>query len=370
MGVSPAFRKVKESMSTVGLSRKHLPVMISIVIIGLILFFILRARASETHYHQASSYVPGKDNQTARKIVIGFHIIDCSSIDLRNGAFNAEFYYWLRYNADGGDAKTIERLDFVNGHLDLQEEQERKRIFDETYVVFKAKGTFRFDPNLRTYPFDSQRLPLQVEHSVYDRDNVVFVDDVKSYARSGHPQQWSLRESLRIPEYEITSVSRSISDIVYNTDFGDYTAPSADSVYSRFSVSLTIERISWPYLFKIILPLCVILLMGYLMFLLPPKEIQGAIAISMSALLSCIAFEVTISQGLPAVGYLITSDKFFIIAYGLLSMNLGASIWAYRLCDANRVGEAQALYALCRRMFPVLFVLSFSYVIIDGFCQL
>jgi hypothetical protein len=253
--------------------------------------------------------------------------------------------------------------------LDVQEEQERKRIADEMYVVVKAKGTFRFEPNLHTYPFDSQQLPIQVEHSVYDRESAVFVDDIKSYARGGHPKQWSVRESLRIPEYELTSVSRNIVDVVYNTDFGDYSAPSADSIYSRFSVSLAIERISWPYLFKILLPLCVILVMGYLMFLLPPKEIQGAIAISMSALLSCIAFEVTISQSLPPVGYLITSDKFFIVAYGLLSINLAASIWAYRLHDTGRAEVAASLYAVCRRMFPVLFLISFSYIVIDGFCN-
>lgn len=350
------------------LSRKYLVVLISTAIIVLISGLILKVKASDTHYHPTAVCVPGKACQNARKIVIGFHIVDCNNIDLRSGAFNAEFYYWLRYNSDQANEKTIERLDFVNGRLELHEEQERKRIADETYVVFKVKGTFRFDPNLRAYPFDSQNLPIEVEHSVYDRESAVFVDDVKSYARGGRTKQWTLRESLRIPEYEIANVARSVSDVLYNTDFGDYTAPSADSVYSRFSVSLTIERISWPYLFKILLPLCVILLMGYLMFQLPPKEIQGAIAISMSALLSCIAFELTISQSLPPVGYLITSDKFFILAYGLLSINLGVSIWAYRLHDSGRTTAALALYAICRRMFPVLFLLSFAYIVVDGFC--
>jgi hypothetical protein len=359
-------------MSRAGmLSRKHLLLMASVAAITLLSFLIFKATASDNSYHQITRcYVPTIESEKARKLVIGLHITDCNNIDLRSGAFNAEFYYWLRYSVDAGDDKTIERLDFVNGRLDLQEEQERKRIGDEIYVVFKVKGTFRFDPNLRTYPFDSQKLPIKIEHSVYDRDATVFVDDIRSYARGGHPKESCLCEALRIPEYKVTTVSRNISDVVYNTDFGDYSAPTADSTYSRFAVSLTIERIYWPYLFKILLPLWVIWLMGYLMFLLPPKEIQGAIAISMSALLSCIAFEVTISQSLPPVGYLITCDKFFIVAYVLLSMNLAASLLAYRLHESDRQSAALALYGACRRMFPILFFLTFAFIALDGFFTL
>jgi hypothetical protein len=301
-------------------------------------------------------------------VTIGFYVSDIHDVDVKACTFGAEFYYWMRHakQKDDAAAKEIETVEFTNGKLDNPpDEQDRKDVGGETYVCWKAQGSFRFQPQLRNYPFDKQRLEIQVEHPKLEIDRVVYEDDRASYERSGEPQQrWGVKGSVDIPEYEIRSVERRSLASRYKTDFGDPESKKEESVYSRFVISITIVRLFGPYFFKIVLPLLVILGMAYLVFWLPPKEIQSATGLAITALLSCIAFDVTVAQNLPSVGYLVVSDKFFMATYFLLFANLCQSVITYHLFEHGKGEFADKWDEVCRWLFPVFYAIAFAYLLI------
>lgn len=315
-------------------------------------------------------------------VTVGFYVAQIHDVDVKAGTFGTEFYYWMRHlsqphekdekstEKDDPDKedKEIERVEFTNGKLDgPPEEFERKRIGKETYVCWKAIGAFRFQPQLRNYPFDRQRLEIQIEHPTLEIERVVYEDDRATYERSGEPKErWGLKGSVEIPEYEIRAVERKTLGSTYKTDFGDPESQKEQSVYSRFVVSITIARLFGPYFYKIVLPLCVILGMAYLVFYLPPKEIQSATGLAITALLSCIAFDVTVAQNLPSVGYLVVSDKFFMATYFLLFGNLCQSVITYNFFENGKSELADKWDRVCRIVFPILYALAFAYLLIEA----
>lgn len=298
-------------------------------------------------------------------VTLGFHIFDVRDVELKGEKFYCDFYMWMRFKApqDPEAAKDVEKLEFMNGQVDTREELDRKKIGDVTYICWRISGTFHFSAKLQKYPFDTQRLEIVIEHPSLEVDQVVYQDDVESYKRSGlRPQVWGVTEGLDIPEFSLREIDRRPLESVYRTDFGDISKPAGScSTYSRFVVAMRFARDFWPYFFKIIIPLIVIMAMAYLVFFLPAKEIQTASGLAITALLSCIAFNITVSQNLPEVGYLVVSDKFFLSTYILLFLTLLQSVLTYAANDAGKdVGKWDRL---SRILFPVLYIGVFAYLL-------
>lgn len=287
---------------------------------------------------------------------MGLHIVAIRSLDVRAQSFYADFYLWFRFaTTDTERAQEIDaKLEAVNGKFESKEEVDRKQVGDQTYVCYRVTGTFYFTATLANYPFDRQSLDLVLENSNLESDSMVFVDDVQSYQRSGAPKHlWGIQPSVSIPEFNIRAVTRSSTLAGYPTTFGDPTRTEADSKYSRFTVSIVIERTYLSYLFKIVIPLLVILAMAYLVFFLPAKDIDSASATVVTALLSCMAFNVAVAQNMPEVGYLVLSDKFFIASYVLLLLTLAETIATYVLDDCGRTELSQRLDRIGIWLFPL-----------------
>ncbi len=302
---------------------------------------------------------------------IGFHIIAIRDVDLHAGTFYADFYYWMvRKKVGNADKdKLVESVEFMNGQVSGNTDPiEQKDVgADLHYACWHAWGTFHFSPDLHYYPFDQQNLEIQVENTDLEREYLVYADDLPSYQRSAAPQRlWGLKDDVSIYQYEIARVERGETTSTYHTDFGDPKAEKAKSDYSRFTVRIVISRTFLPYFYKIMLPLLVILGVAYLVFWLPPREIGTASTLAITALLSCIAFQISVAQSLPDVGYLITSDKFFIMTYMLIFLALVQSLWTYRLFEHGQEEAAHRWDARGRWMYPALYLLAMGYLFADA----
>ncbi|MBI3267924.1 MAG: hypothetical protein HYZ53_02800 [Planctomycetes bacterium] len=300
---------------------------------------------------------------------LGFHIVDIRNVDLKSQSFFADLYMWMRFNqTDEAAAKEIEeKLEVMNGKFDSKEEADRKKIGDETYVCWRVTGTFFFEADLHKYPFDSQRMSIILENSNLEVDSLILADDRTSYERSKAPPNfWGVKEGLHIPEYHLTNVERLLSTSVYSTDFGDPTRPQASSEYARIEIALHFQRDYLSYILKIVVPLIIIIGMAYLVFWLPAEEVGTSSAIAITSLLSCMAYNVAVSQDMPQIGYLVISDKFFIASYILLFITLAETVVTYVLDKNDNPALANRLELASRILFPLASVGVFGLLILGG----
>ncbi|MFM7769687.1 MAG: hypothetical protein ACKO8Q_03955, partial [Bacteroidota bacterium] len=259
-------------------------------------------------------------------------------------------------------------LEYVNG-VDsevnaLQEEIIEIREISENEFYYHGfhKGDFYFSPDFSIYPFDKQCLHISIENTLLAKEDLIILPDFESYTRSGQPSDLlglsddlihQERESFDIYKSEIKSL-----DGIYNTDFGD---PEFDAIstYSRLDTLIYLKRPIIPYITKLIIPLVIILLLVYYVFFLPPDKLDISAGLTVTSLLSAIAFQLAISSELPEIGYITYSDKIFYVCYFLIALSMAQSLYTYYL-DASgeeaKIRSAKRLDIIFRFLFPFLFV--------------
>ena len=94
--------------------------------------------------------------------------------------------------------------------------------------------------------------------------------------------------------------------------------------------------------------------------LLPSDKIDTAAALTVTSLLSAIAFQSSINGDLPEIGYVIYVDKLFYISYFLIAVSMALSLWLFNLDlqsdnPANKE-KSRKILLLARIFFPLIFI--------------
>lgn len=294
--------------------------------------------------------------------------------NFKEGRFYSEFYWWAIFENDslisGFSNDQIVNFEYINGYKTevggiRKEIEEVKNLGNNRfYYTGLHQGEFYFTPEFRMYPFDHQSLAIGIENSLIPIDQLRFVPDSASYLKTSKSRNyWGLSEELintKNSSYNILKTEIFTSSNPYNTNFGDETLPS-ETNFSRITANIVLSRSIAPYISKILIPLVIILLLVYMVFFLPAKKIDIAAGLTVTSLLSAIAFQLSISGELPEIGYIIYVDKIFYTCYFLIAASMALSLYTYYL-DASGVKDqkrkAERIDVICRIVFPLFFVFS------------
>jgi hypothetical protein len=319
-----------------------------------------------------------------RTMRIGFYVNAVREVDWRAQNFLADFYWWIRYPnpASEQDQKLAEALEFVNGNLDVNgklgilehEEQERKTVpgpdGDELYVAYRSVGRFYFEADFRSYPFDRQKLPIVIEHEVLTAEELDLVDDEDSYRRSGGPEErWGLAPTLQVPDLKIERATREFTTQKYRTNFGDPTIRDVATSFARVTFTIEGGRDSGAYLIKILIPLLIILVLAYLVFFVPARELEVAVGLTVTSVLACIAFQLTVADDLPSIGYVVISDRIFHLCYFLIMTAMAETVYTHGLEKRGRESAAAKIERWARYLYPAMFVVGLLLIVTLGLAR-
>jgi hypothetical protein len=318
-----------------------------------------------------------------RRMRVGFYVNAVRDVDWTAESFLVDFYWWIRYPkaASEEDRKLVEALEFVNGNLGVapgaratlleHETQQRKTIpgpnGDEEYVSFRTIGRFYFTADFRTYPFDRQRLPIVIEHEVLTDGELELVDDEESYRDSGvSDQRWGLAPTVSVADLEIDRATRAFTTQEYRTNFGDTTIRERSTRFARVTFTIEATRDSRSYLIKILIPLLIILMLAYLVFFVPARDLDVAVGLTVTSVLACIAFQLTVANDLPNIGYVVTSDRIFHLCYFLIMTAMAETVYTHNLEKRGLERTAARIEQWARYLYPVLFLLGLLAIVAHG----
>jgi hypothetical protein len=314
---------------------------------------------------------------------IGFYVNAVREVDWRAENFLVDFYWWIRYPkpASDQDRRLAEALEFVNGNLGIADEaraeilehetQERKTVpgadGEQMYVAFRSVGRFYFNPDFRMYPFDRQKLPIVIEHEVLTADELELVDDEESYQRAGGPKEhWGLAPTVRVTDLEIERATRAFTTQEYRTNFGDPTIHNVSTSFARVTFTIETARDYGAYLIKILIPLVIILVLAYLVFFVPARHLEVAVGLTVTSVLACIAFQLTVADDLPNIGYIVTSDRIFYLCYFLIMTAMAETVYTHSLEKRGREQAAARIELLARCLYPALLLIGLVVIIAGG----
>ena len=194
------------------------------------------------------------------------------------------------------------------------------------------------DLDLRSYPFDKQTFSMEID-SINSDDNYVFTNWGKSNA-SDH---------LGNEEWDI---------VRFSTNASKFYVPQINTVNSRFSFNFLVQRHIDYYLFRIFVPILLIIILTWLTFFLH-KDYMKRIEIVGANLLLFIAFNFTIASDLPKLGYLTFMDRIMISTFIMTAVIFAYNVYL-RWLDMNEKKElAERLDDLMIWIYPLAYIIGF-----------
>jgi Neurotransmitter-gated ion-channel ligand binding domain/Neurotransmitter-gated ion-channel transmembrane region len=300
------------------------------------------------------SFPPGNHVEVS----IGAYLIDFDDIAEETLTYTVSAYItatWHDPRLSKGSAADLDRaavtvdqiwwpnLEFANEHDPRQTTNTQITIDEDGRVKYEERFTAKLavELDLRRFPFDTQTLPLWIESFRYDRSAVVLTPI---------QGQELVSPGAFLVEWNILGASQRI-------DVDDYNPERRP--YSRYNFEIRVQRRAGFYLWNICLPLVLIATLAWSVFWIAPEDIATRTGISITALLTAIAFSLVIADTRPRVSYITFMDAVFLSAYALIFLAAAGSVVGHVLIRRSGSAEqAETLSKICLWAFPITFLLS------------
>ena len=193
------------------------------------------------------------------------------------------------------------------------------------------------------FPFDDHVLKIGLVTANYGPDEVVLIVDDRI---TGQPSTFT------VPDWSIGPG---------NPRVGTYYFEPQDRDFSRFDYEFGATRHSGYYIWKVLVPLAMIVFMSWLVFWIDPVHFGTQVSISMLSMLSLIAYQFAIGNLLPRVSYLTRVDVFVLGSSILVFLALVEAVTSGALAGRGKQALAHRLDQGSRVVFPVFFVILLTF---------
>ena len=233
-------------------------------------------------------------------------------------------------------------IEFENEQGERHTESRELVIQSDGKVAYSERfqGVFTVDMDLARFPFDQQHLTIHVESFSWSASQVVFEPLLE---KTGYNEEFKTLEWL-------------LHDV--RTEVHEKQEIRAPEAFSEYVYSIEVDRDPGFYLYKIVVPLLIIVAFNWATFWMPGEEASVRMERGVIALLTVVAFHQIVATNLPRIGYLTFMDGVVFIAFASVGLTMLTTIWAQRqehLGNSDRVGK---LDQICRVAFPGVFFLA------------
>ena len=129
--------------------------------------------------------------------------------------------------------------------------------------------------------------------------------------------------------------------------------PSAEGV-PGFYLSIEAKRKSGYFGVKVFIPMLLILAMSWIVFWIDPTQSGTQISVSVTSMLTLIAYLFMVGNSLPRISYLSRLDYFVLGALILVFLSLIEVVITSTLASSGRIEKARKIDWHSRYIFPLL----------------
>ena len=222
------------------------------------------------------------------------------------------------------------------GQLDISERVLRIRHDGTVHHDLNLSVHLAADYDLRRFPFDRQVLELQIESFRWPRDSLRWV---ANQASTG------FADDFEIPEWRITRVGSRLEEKL---------AIRNPVAFDHFVFEIEVARESGFYLWKVMLPLFIIVAISWSVFWMTDEPLAGRSRITATGVLTIVAYQFVVAGDLPRIAYLTLLDKVMIASLVLLAVTVVQSMIVARYQRDDPVG-ATRIDRASRWLFPLVY---------------
>lgn len=270
--------------------------------------------------------------KSAQVVTVGFYPLNVYGVDPATSTFTYDGYIWFRWKGIIDPTQTVEFTNSVD-----RSSLTKEFLFDapqvgpdgSSYQIMRIESQFLKPFSLASFPLDQHELSIVLEDSLHGVDQLVYEID---------QSDTSYAPNLSISGWRLNGWSHERTVVDYASTFGDRSVAQA-SQFARISFNLSIARPESYFVWKLLLPLVVVLCGAWIALLLNPLLTETRAALPASALLTTVFLQQSYTAALPETGGLVLLDKIYVVAYVLIVLTLGRVI--VKSIDIEQKGEEQ-----------------------------
>ena len=202
-----------------------------------------------------------------------------------------------------------------------------ERVGDDTdtdygKILKKVEGTYiiQNDFKLQTFPFDKQvlKISLKSADSIHEHElshSMHSYSNIENFIKSKKINGWDLK-------------SYNLNNDIYEDPSGLY--------FSTLNIEINIERQHGYYIYKVLIPILLILMVCWSVVWVDPRELEARLTITIVCLLSLIAYNFVIDSELPKLEYLTVMDWIILVSYFYATIPNFISVISFRVYKSNR----------------------------------
>ena len=309
----------------------------------LTIFFLLTLTAAGNLHAQETT-------RQAHDVKVRIFLIDIEKVDTVAQSFTANLTLVLKWRDPGlsheGPASISVPLDEIwHPRIQLLNQQRvvstlppMAEVRPDGGVVQRQRfwGSFSQPLDLQAFPFDSQSLQITLANVGFGEESVNLVASSES----------GISEKLTIPDWKITDWGLN------NTEFAieDEPSPIQGMVFS-----LDVERDKGFFKYKVIFPLILIVMMSWLVFWIDPSLAASQISVSVTAMLTMIAYRFALAGMIPRLGFLTSLDYFVLASTLVVFLAMIEVVYTAHLSTNGQLDKARKVDRHARWIAPLVY---------------
>ena len=195
---------------------------------------------------------------------------------------------------------------------------------------------------LRRFPFDRQHFEAIFEVLGFDESEVVLVPDLGTTGAG--------TDGVEIAQWSLHGITVSARD----TDV-KYQDGSARSV-SHLVFTLDMARQPGHAMLVVVFPLTLLVCLTFTVFWMDHESLGDRMDITFIGILSVVAYQIIVSQSMPAISYFTWMSGFICTTYLLLAAGVVINLVVSKLNQAGRADVGDRVDITSRWAFPLLMV--------------
>ncbi len=272
----------------------------------------------------------------AQDVNVSLYLLNLGKYDVGTGSFTADFYLQFQCDYDCSP----KNFEFFNGRassidtiIDLPNEK-----------FYRIQANLVSPPDLKRFPFDSQKMQIIIE------DKVLPIDDLRYVAVL---DQSGIEPSISFTGWNLDGWKSN----VFEHHYGVY-----NETYSQYVFEVDVSRIVVNSFIKTFLPVIFILLVALSSFLLDPDKLATRIAMVSSGLIASVMFHISITNQIPPVGYLTFADKFMLVTYFVFLSSFLLNIAMFMLQGKQKLHHVKRLHVMTE--YSVFIIVPIIYLVL------
>jgi len=292
------------------------------------------------------------------EITVRFGLLDIDDIEDKEQRFSIDAYFEIRWRdhrlafdqtaTSESRVRTFPLSDIWNPGLTIVNDRglsvmlpQVADVDNDGNVVIRQRisGRLAVDLSLQDFPFDTQRLTIDIVSYRYLPSDLVFSTDTEFVANASTFTADGWQFEILQPEFTAFKLTPN------------------GAGRSKLTFAVAAQRNAGFYVLTLALPMTLILFMAWTVHWLQPSVVPARMGMSTATVFSLIALGVSFRLSLPQIDYLTQADRFVMYSTLLVLLSLGITVVATRWVNDDRDAEAALMTTYTRWAFPVVFIL-------------